>query len=423
MLAVDRDKLLRHSMIVLLFTHAVSFANMLFQMLMRWNLSVAEYGVLYSMLQLTSVVAMPLSAVQNTMAHFTGNLIKEGKIGLIRNLARQWMKHILPAGILFLISAALLRNQLSAFFNLASFRPLMLVALTLFVSGFFPIFSGVLQGRQAFVLMGLPGLAFGLIRLGMGAVFIFLLAPTAISGLAANALGMLTCSTLAYLFYRRCLPQSEHTDAVPERSDRYFWASLTALSAFSILMNMDVIMVQHYFKNPVDCGNYASASMIARTLVFMIQPIAGAMFPKVSSRGNSTHEHNFTFFKSLALAGVIMTGAVLLCTLFPQIPLLILCRDKTPTPQMIALVRLVCGAMAPLGLVFLLMNFELAQHRLACIFPLILGAIAFLGGVAMFHNSLRQVAIVMLTVSLATLAMLTALAFTENSRRRHVSPA
>jgi len=410
--AFDRDKLIRHSLIVFLFTHTVSFANMLFQMVMRWNLPVAEYGVLYSMLQLTSAVAMPMSAVQNTLAHFTGNLVREGKPGHIRGLARQWINRILPAGIILLLLTVILRNYFAAFFNLATFWPLVPAALTLFVSGFTPIFSGVLQGKQAFVLMGFPGLAFGFLRLGLGCVFLFLLAPTALYGLAANAIGALASAALAYVFYHRSLPQSEQADqAPPERSGRYFWASVAALSGFSILMNMDVVLVQHYFKNPADSGNYASASMIARTLVFLIQPIASAMFPKVSSRGAATNEQKFTFFKSLALSGLIIAAAVLLCALFPQIPLLILCHEKAPSPQMIALVRLVCWAMAPLGLVFMLMNFELAQHRLACVFPLTLCAIAFLGGVALFHNSLHQVVTVFLTVSLAALAMLVIISF------------
>lgn len=414
--ALDPDKLLRHSLIVFLFTHAASAANMLFQMVMGWNLSKAEYGVLYSMLGLAAVVAMPMSAIQNTLAHFTGNLIKEGKTGQIRILVRQWTKHILLAGIPLLILFVVLRNPLASSLHLANSWPLMLVGLTLFVSGFLLVFSGVLQGRQAFVLMGFPNLAFGLIRLGVGSIFIFILAPTAIYGLAANVMGMLGGAMLAYLFYHRSLPQSEQPDSLPERSDRYFWASLAALLSFSILMNMDVVLVKLFFKDPEDYGNYVRASAIARTLVFLIQPIAGVMFPKVVSRGDFTNEQKFTFFRSLALSGLIIIGGVLLCTLFPQIPLLILYRDHAPTTDMIALVRMVCWAMAPLGLAFMLMNFELAQHRLTCVLPLILCAAAFIGGVALFHDSLWQVVTVFLTVATITLVVLAVISFRNSTR-------
>lgn len=384
---------------------------MLFQMVMGWNLSKAEFGVLSSMLGLMMVIAAPMAAIQNTLAHFTGNLIKEGRIGNIRVLARQWTNRILFISIPLMILLVILRNPLASFFHLATPWPLILVGLALFVSVLSPVFGGVLQGMQAFVLMGFPGLANGFVRLCLGGILVLIVAPNAISGLSAHAGGALCATVLLYFFYRRRLPQSMPTDTIAEQSDRYFWASLAALFSFSILMNMDVVMVKHYFKDPDDAGIYARASMIGKTLIFLVQPIAGAMFPKVVSRGNLTKEQKFTLFRSLGLAGLIVIGGVLLCTLFPQIPLLILYRDHAPAPDMIALVRLVCWAMAPLGLVFLLMNFELAQHRLACVFPLALCAAAFVGGVAIFHNSLVQVVVVFLTVSLISLVVLIILPF------------
>jgi len=404
--AFDPDRLLRHSFIVFLFAHAASAANLLFQMVMGWNLSVAEYGVLSSMLGLMMVIAAPMAAISNTLAHFTGNLIKEEKIGNIRILTRQWTNRILLVSVPLLILLVVLRNPLASFFHLAGPWPLLLVGLALFVSVLAPVFGGVLQGMQAFALMGFPSLAGGLARLCLGGLLVFAVAPNAVSGLSAHAIGALFCTALIYLFYRRRLPQSAQADLTPERSDKYFWASLAALFSFAILMNMDVVMVKHYFPDPADYGNYARASMIGRMIIFLVQPIAGAMFPKVVSRGNLTNEQKFTLFRSLGLAGLIVAGAIALCALFPQIPLLILYRDHAPTPDMIALVRMVCLAMAPLGLVFILMNFELAQHRLACVIPLALCAAAFVGGVVLFHASLWQVVTVFLGVSLLSLFLM-----------------
>ena len=416
--AFDHDRLFRHSLIVFLFTHAVSAANMLFQMVMGWNLSVAEYGILSSMLGLMMVIAAPIGAIQNTLAHFTGNLIKEGRTGNIPIMARQWTNRILLLSIPMFILLVVLRNPLSSFFHLATPWPLLLVGLALFVSMLSPVFGGVLQGMQEFVLMGFPGLANGFVRLCLGGILVFVFAPKAVSGLSAHAVGALCATALIYLFYRRRLPQSAPDNKSSlESSDRYFWASLAALFSFSILMNMDIVLVKHYFKDPADFGNYARASMIGKTLVFLVQPIAGAMFPKVVSRGDTANEQRFTFLKSLALTALIIIGGALLCTLFPQIPLLILYRDHAPTPDMIALVRLVCWAMAPLGLVFLLMNFELAQHRLACVMPLALCAAVFIGGVALFHGSLWQVVFVLLAVTLITLAALIIISFREMRER------
>lgn len=402
----DRDKLIRHSLIVFIFTHTVSVANMLFQMVMGWNLSVAEFGVLSSMLGLMMAIATPMAAIQNTLAHYSANLIREGRDADIHGMVRQWANRIILISIPLLVLLFVLRNPLSSFFHLATPWPLLLVGLALFVSSLSPIFGGALQGRQAFVLMGVPGLTGGIARLLLGGFLVFAIAPEAVCGLSAHALGALCGTVLVYLFYRISFKRTGRVESNPERSDRYFWASLTALFSFSILMNMDVVLVKHYFKDPADFGNYARASTIARSLVFLIQPVAGAMFPKVTSRGNVTDYQRFTFIRALALATMVIAGAVLLCTLFPGIPLLILYRDATPTPQMIALARMVCWAMAPLGLVFMLMNFELARRRMLCALPLAVCAAAFLVGVALFHASLWQVIIVFLAISLSTLLVL-----------------
>lgn len=418
----DPDRLLRHSFIVFFFTHAASAANMLFQMVMGWNLSVAEYGILSSMLGLMMVIAAPIGAIQNTLAHFTGNLIREGRIGNIGVLVRQWTNRILLISCPLFIILLVLRNPLASFFHLATPWPLILVGLALFVSVLSPVFGGVLQGMQAFILMGFPSLANGFVRLCLCAFLVLAVAPNAVSGLSAHAAGALCATALIYLFYRR-LPQTGQADTITERSDKYFWASLAAIFSFAILMNMDVVLVKHYFKDPADFGNYARASMIGKTIVFLVQPIAGAMFPKVVSRGNMADEHKFTYLKAVGMTGLIVIAGVLFCTIFPQVPLLILYRDHAPTIEMIALVRLVCWAMAPLGLVFLLMNFELAQHRLACVIPLALCAAAFVGGIVLFHNSLRQVVMVFLTVTLTTLVVLAMISFRKNARGLAVLPS
>ncbi|MDD5482807.1 MAG: hypothetical protein PHP98_04055 [Kiritimatiellae bacterium] len=401
----DSDKLFRHSLIVFFFTHAASAANIFFQMVMGWNLSVAEYGVLCSMLGLLMVVATPMTAVSNTLAHFAGNLIRENRIGNVHALTRQWLNRILLVSVPLMALLVILRHPLASFFHLASPWPLLLVGAALFLSVLAPVFGGVLQSMQKFVLLGFPGLASAFTRLLLGAALVLAVTPRAVSGLAAHAAGALCGTALIYFFYRRQMPIAAPTDGSNEKTDRYFWASAAALFSFAVLMNMDVVLVKRYFTDPEDYGNYARASTIARTLVFLVQPIAGAMFPKVVSRGGLNGEQQGTLFRALALAGLIIGGAVFFCTFFPQIPLLILYRDFAPSPEMLSLVRLVCWAMAPLGLVFILMNFELAQHRLACVFPLAACAAVFIGGIVLFHDSLRQVVQVFISVSFLTLIM------------------
>ena len=77
-----------------------------------------------------------------------------------------------------------------------------------------------------------------------------------------------------------------------------------------------------------------------------------------------------------------------------------------PDAEQVFLVRAVVLAMSPLGLAYILMNFELAQHRFAMVPGALLIAVAYIAGVALFHDTPRQVIAVLACVSTAFLVLM-----------------
>ena len=137
-------------------------------------------------------------------------------------------------------------------------------------------------------------------------------------------------------------------------------------------------------------------------------PIALAMFPKVASDG-AVSEHNWkTLLKAVLLAGVLIAGAVAAFSLLAKWALLLLFNDRAPTDEMIRLVRYVMWAMSPLSMVFLLMNFELARHRFRRAVLLLPCAVAYVLGVARWHDTVLEVAAVLAVVNLAAVVLLAA---------------
>ncbi len=409
----DDDGLIRHSVIVLAVTHAGSAANMFFHVVMGWALSKAEYGILVSLLGAILVVMTPMLAIQNTVAHFTGRYVQERRWGDISVLVRGWTLKVLGLCLPLIVLAFVMRGALAAFFQLDSSLPIVVTLIGLVGAVLVPIFSGVLQGVQYFGWMSTVSSAWSFIRLALGAACVFYWAPRAVFGLASHGIGVLLSLLIGFLAFFWILPKGAPSGQPLEKSDRYFLLSILSLFSFSVLMNADAMLVKHFFSNPEEYGGYARASTIARTMVFLSQPIAGAMFPKVITRGEWSGEHARTLVKALVLACLMIGAAVALCVLFPQLPLLILFKDRAPTPEMLALVRIVTLAMAPLGLVYLVMNFEMAQHRFGFIVPLALCAVAFVGGVSLFHQMLWQVAMVFLAVSVGAFVSLTVVLFRQ----------
>ena len=413
----DEDGLFRHSVLMLVITHAGSVANMLFHVVMGWALSKAEYGILVSLLGATLVVTTPMLAIQNTVAHFTGRYVQEQRWGDMAVLVRRWAMRVLGLCLPLIALALCLRGSVTAFFQLDGSLPVVVTALGLIGAVLVPIFSGVLQGVQYFVWVGAVACVWSFIRLALGAVFVYYWAPRAVFGMAAHGVGILVSLAIGILAFFWVVPKGVPSGQPLEKSDRYFFLSILSLLAFSVLMNADAMMVKHFFSQAEDYGGYARASTIARTMVFLSQPIAGAMFPKVIARGEWSSGHARTLFKALGLAGLMIGAAVALCALFPQLALLILFKEHASTPEMLRLVRVVTAVMAPLGLVYLMMNFEMAQHRFGFVLPLSVCAAAFVGGVFLFHQTLWQVVMVFSAVSIGAFVSLTVVLFRQGKER------
>jgi hypothetical protein len=79
---------------------------------------------------------------------------------------------------------------------------------------------------------------------------------------------------------------------------------------------------------------------------------------------------------------------------------------EAPDATTLTLARWLIWAMAPLGLTFLLVNFEIAQRRFKAPLLLLLLAVAYVTGVYIWHSALQQVLAVLTSVSVLALLLL-----------------
>ena len=173
-------------------------------------------------------------------------------------------------------------------------------------------------------------------------------------------------------------------------------------------MNADIVMVKIFFPDEAAYGSYAQASVIGRTIVFLSQPIASALFPKVVARKGLTPESLNALLRALALSVLLVGGIASVFSLVPQLPLGVLFGDFRPSSEMLHTVRWVIWAMAPLSLVFLTMNFELAQKRFALLVPMGIFATVFVVGFSAVHPSPVWAAYWLLVAALGALLALVA---------------
>ena len=258
---------------------------------------------------------------------------------------------------------------------------------------------------QRFGWMAVSSNGWTLIRLIVAIPLVWKIACTEVA-LAAHLFGVLICIWVGIRALCRTLPNPEPTGQPLDRIGGYFFGSLSALFFYSILMNADIVMVKIFFPDEVAYGSYAQASVIGRTIVFLSQPIAGALFPKVVAREGLSKESLSALLRALALSILLVGGIAGIFSLFPQLPLGILFGEFQPSEELTHTVRWVIWAMTPLSLVFLTMNFELAQNRFASLVPLGIFATIFVAGFSVYHPTPVWAAFWLLFAALGTLLTL-----------------
>ena len=393
------DRLVRHGVLLLGMAQVANLAGIAFHMVMGRQLTVDEYGILGTLLNMFLVLASPLDALRNAMAHFAARAEQAGSRAGVRALFRSWMWRMLavgmPAGLLLLLAAP----AVAGFFHFDSPLPVWVAGALLPVMLCAPVVAGILQGLQAFVWMSISTQLWIVLRLFLGIALVVGVAATAVSAILSHALAMLLGLIVAFWGLTLLLRGAGRAEA-PVGVATYFLQSMLLLAGYGVLMNSDVMLVRHF--HPDAAGFFAQAATIGRSVIFLPMPIAMALFPKVISSGASSTSSRDTLGRALLMTVGLIGAAVIMVWLLPWLPLRVLYGVQDPSPELIQLVRWVCLAMSPLGLTYVLLHFEMAQHRFSAVPWLLACAVGYVGGVAFFHTSVLNIVAIMGSAALAS---------------------
>lgn len=388
---LKRDHLLGHSVILLACTQAANVTNLLFQASMMRMLDADQYGTLIAMLGVFAVITMPLAALPWAMAYFTAGFLREGRVRETRGLVTAVTRDVTWCGLAILAIAAIASGPMLRYFKLESGTPFLLTIAAVAVSLAGSAFLGSLQGAQGFAWLAGVGFIGSFARLLLAVLFVAL-GGAAAGALLGHATSMLVTALVAFIGVRQVLGGGREPPTRVTGFYRYCLQYALAYIGYAILMNADVVLAKHYF-SAEEAGRYAVAAMVGRIIVFLPQPIVTAMFPKVVSDGEATLANWRTLGKAIGLACLVLGATALACSLFAPTVLNVLSGD--PSPDLVPLVRLMAWGLCPLSLTFFIMNFELAQRRMAVVVPLLTCAVGYLVCLARWHASMHEVALVL----------------------------
>lgn len=385
------DQVLKHGIFLTIVLMLANVANIGFQAVMGWKLDDANYGVLMAMLQIVMVFTTPMEALRTAAAHYSERLLKAGRILELRHFIQRWLVEISLAALPLLVLGLVFREQLAQWCHLTNSMPIVMTLIILAVALYMPFLIGLLQGLQAFGWMALVMHGWTDGRLLAGWLFLILLGPTDFSGLLGQLGGVVLSLVIGFIGLAMVLPRRQ--PVAPERVagvHRYVAWSFMIQCGYALLLNADTVIVKHYF-DPVSAGLFARVSLIGRSIVFLVMPFALAIFPKVASQGEMSAESLKILRKALFSSFLMCGAATLFCTFFPQLPLKLLSFETEATQELRRMIVAIVWAMLPLGIAYLLANFELAQHRFRAAMSMPAASIVYVVGCMFLHDTPMQI--------------------------------
>jgi len=381
----------RGGMVFIAANVGVSLSNFVFHVVLSRLLGPSGYGWLGALLNLTAVLAIPLAAVQVTVAQSIARRPDPSDTPPLGRLLRiSALAAVVGVGLWLAATPTIDR-----FFHLHDADATIVLGLWLFPAIPAAVMEGVLLGQRRFRAMGIGQLLGGglarlaagviLVELGMG-VFGGVLA-TVLAGVVV--LAVYTWALRATLGRRgRFVPRT--TDAI---------LSVVSLGGAALLMSIDVWMARHFLSAHA-AGLFTAAATAGRIALFVPGAVTLVYFPRLAASGGRGPEARQVLARATGLVAALGLATAGLIALFPGLAVTVLFGPGFAHASVA--VGTVATVYAGIGVASCLIYYHVARRSLLALAAWPTCGLA-LGLAAAFHGSIEVLALDMLTAAGALL--------------------
>ncbi len=273
------ERVLSHNLIVGGGTVTAGILGVAFQSLASHQLKPGDYGSVFAVVTLITLIGLPASGLTLLMARETSRGQASGNDAPSANLLRRGNRALMGFGIVLAILIVLASPILARFLDVpAALLAAAAVGLPFAIA--LPLLLGEFQGQQRFT-------AYSLIMIGQAGVK--LIAAIAL-GIVFGPLGVIAGVSLATItIYVVALRLLRRKFGI--RANLSWWRPtagylaivLPSTLSLAVLLSADVLLVKHYFPTPV-AGQYAAVAALGRAIFWGASGVAAVLFPKVVMR-------------------------------------------------------------------------------------------------------------------------------------------
>jgi O-antigen/teichoic acid export membrane protein len=361
------------------------------------------YGELTALFALSVVLAVPTVAGQTIIAERVAVYASKGRDDQVRYLLRHALAHVSViagiAGLIYLAATPLVVSLL----GLRHAGVAIALAPVIVLAFLLPLTLGVLQGLERFLAFGLMGLAIAVSRLAFGVPWAAIEHGPG-GALGGQAVGMLVVlAGWAWLMRGMLIGRGTGaaTAGFKRKPDARTISAGAAFIGFAVLSNMDIVLAK-VFLSPHDSGLYAALSTIGKIILFLPGAVAVVMVPNAAKARLDDGSSARVLRVSALFVGLTVLIASIPAIAAPRLLINLMFGHKYLAAASGVLPIVAAGA--GLAMTYLLVVYSVAIRDRRWVLLLVCGVVLQIAGIATFHDSPTQVAVVQATVALFVLA-------------------
>jgi O-antigen/teichoic acid export membrane protein len=373
---------------LLVATAGVNGLNFLFHILISRLLGPSYYGALGAVLDVISVLAVPIGAVQ--LAVTRAVIAGGGKQP--RSLRRLTVKAVIwGAGAM--VATGVLSPQIDSFLNLKSPVPVLAIGVWIPLALVAAVLQGALLGELRYVPVAVASfVGGGALRLVSGAVVV--LAGFGLEGaVAATVIGQVFTTAVLLLVARREVFAGGLGRVRISLGDAVL--SVVALAGYTALAGIGVFLARHSLP-PVAAGRYAAAAIAGSIALYLPGALVTVAFPRLVSADAAGRSARRTLIEALGLVTGIGLAAFAVLAGMPGVIVEVLFgANYAGTGSVVAISA---GISVLLGLIGVFTYFHIARRSLAAVYSWAGVALAWIL-VTVLHGGMQTIAVCMLAAT------------------------
>lgn len=312
----EAKKLFSNSSVVFIGTIVGSFFSYLFNMLAGRLLGPEKYGEFTALLSVMMILSVAGGAIMTVTMKYTSELIAKKYFNALNKLYKKFSRYTAIFAVCLIAVTLIFVKPIGNFFSIDDIVPIC-ITLTSFLFGFLLVVNrGVLQGGQKFFDVTVTTVLEMFLKLLIGVIL------TKIGlGVSGAMLGVILSTAAVYFVslwpLNKLLKNTKNSKVEAFIFNRkeiiaYTIPALISSTLLMIALNIDIILVKHYF-NAETAGLYAAISTIAKIILYATGPIVSVMFPMISEKKTTGDKHYKLLLLSLLLTFV---GAMVILVVY-----------------------------------------------------------------------------------------------------------